>query len=124
MARKSHKKLVHEIPISDTGLHYERYLQDWGILADKGYQDLLEMLCAILPIKKSPGRALSMADEAFNRSVSSDRIIVEYYFGRLTKLWTLLDKKWRWAESLYDDFFKTGVALTNFDIKNNPLRAE
>ena len=124
MARNSHKKLVLEIQINDTGLHCERYPQYWEILADKGYQGLLEVLRAILSIKWSPGRTLSMADKVFNRNVSSDHITVENYFGRLNKLWTLQGTKWRWAESLYDDVFCIGVALINFYIKINPLRAE
>ena len=37
--------------LSDTGLYYDRYPNRWAVLADKGYQGLLEFLRAILPVK-------------------------------------------------------------------------
>lgn len=126
--RELHEKLLKkkesDRSIMDVGMHSERYPQDWAVLCDKGYQGLLELLRAIHPIKKPPRGALSVSDEMFNRKVSSDRIIVENYFGRLCGLWTLFSSKWRWNEGLYDDFFRAAIGLTNLHIKSNPLRQE
>ena len=110
--------------MSDLGMHHEQYPNSWAVLADKGYQGLQELLRTIHPIRKPPRGVLSISDEAFNRNVSSDRIIVENFFGRLGSLWALFSTKWRWSNNLYDDFFQAGVALTNFHIKSHPLRAQ
>lgn len=59
----------------------------------------------------------------YKNKVSSDRIIVEIVFGLLCGLWTLMSDKWRWSESLYDEFFSLSVSFTNFHIKWMPLRA-
>ena len=62
-----------------------------------------------------------MSDEAFNSRVSSDRILVEKFFGWLCNLWSLFAVKWRWNLGLYDGFFRVADALTNFHIKSHPL---
>ena len=108
----------------DVGMHADRYPQEWAVLADKGYQGLQDIVRAIIPIKRPPRGVLSMSDEAFNRRVSSDRILVENYFGRLSNLWSLFAVKWRWSLTMYDDFFQVAVALTNFHIKTHPLRSQ
>ena len=59
-----------------------------------------------------------------NRNISSDRIIVENYFGRMCCLWAVMANKWRWDEGQYDKPFKLCMALTNLHIKWHPLRDE
>ena len=62
--------------------------------------------------------------KSWNATVSSDRIIEENFFGRLTKLWGVILSKYRWSEEGYDDIFRLCVALTNFHISFHPLRDE
>ena len=38
--------------------------------------------------------------------------------------WSLLSIKWSWNLPIYDDFFKTAVALTNAYVKDHPLHCE
>lgn len=59
------------------------------MLADKGCQGAAEFSMQIHPRKKPHLGSFSTEDEAFNRKVSSDRIIVENYFGRMSSLWTV-----------------------------------
>lgn len=47
---------------------------------------------------------------------------MEKFFGRLCGLWTISSVKHRWVEDLYDDIFRFCVGLTNYHIKNHPLR--
>ncbi len=68
------------------------------------------------------GKLLTVEDEHWNASVASDRIIVENFFGRLTKLWGIISTKYRWMEEGYDDIFRLCVALTNFHVSFHPLR--
>ena len=116
------KKVVVDQSYDDNGLHEIHRMDYWGILADKGYQGASEDFRVIHPIKNPPRGVLSTEDQEFNRKVSSDRIIVENYFGRMTSLFTVLSHKYRWNEKLYDKIFKACMALTNFHIKLNPLR--
>lgn len=113
-----------EREINDDGILATRYPRRWAVLGDKGYQGIVDVTRGITPKKKLPNAVLSVADEGFNRSVSSDRIIVENYFGRVCGLWTLLSTKWRWAENLYDPFFSFGIALCNSHVRWHPLRAQ
>lgn len=85
------KKTTEEIEVPDHGLFSAEFPEMWGLLADKGYQGILEMVRGITP-KKKPGSRLGLSDETFNRQVSSDHIFVENYFGRLCGLWNLLLK--------------------------------
>ena len=73
--------------------------------------------------KKQPNRAVSLEDTTFNRRVSSDRIVVKIYFGRMGQLWTVVSNKYRWSEGTYDFIFRTCLALTNMHVRKNPLRA-
>lgn len=63
---------------------------------------------------------LSADAERKNKTISSDRIIVENFFGRLCGLWRIC-AKYRWSEDLYDDIFHVCAALTNFHIAYHPL---
>ncbi len=99
------KKSEDKILMIDAGQHADQHPHHWAILADKGYQGILEIARGIVPKKKPPRGALTLSEEGFNRSVASDRIIVENFFGRLCTLWIVVSNKWRWAEGIYDDFF-------------------
>lgn len=96
----------------------------WAVLVDKGYQGAPEFCRTIQPVKKRANQRLSLSDERFNKKVSSDRIIVENFFGRVCGLWSVLQRKWRWSEQSYDIVFRFCVALTNLHIRWHPLREE
>ena len=104
-------------------MHHDDYPNEWAVIANKGYQGLQEIHQAIIPIKRRPRQVLSASDDAFNRQVSSDRIIIENYFGRLSSLWAFFSVKWRRSLNFYEDFFQVPAALTDFNITSHPLRA-
>jgi len=95
---------------------------EWRILADKGYQGAAEHVRVIHPKKKPANGELTIVEKEFNRKLSSDRIIVENYFGRMCGLWGILSHKYKWNEANYDKWFATCLSLTNFHVKYNPLR--
>jgi hypothetical protein len=105
--------------VLDDGPMSELYPDEWAVLADKGYQGLAEHMRCIHPQK---GSHLSADAERRNKNISTDRIIVENYFGRLCGLWRICADKYRWSEDLYDDIFHVCASLTNFHIAFHPLR--
>ena len=115
-------KMTHAMTLEDTGLSREEYPVHWAIIANKGYQGAQENCRMILPNKKPRNGHLSLSQKLYNQKLSSDRIIVENFFGRLCNLWGLLQKKYRWSLDKYDLFNQLGVALTNFHILKNPLQ--
>lgn len=95
----------------------------WAILADKGYQGAHEMMRCITPYKKPRQGDLTVHQERYNKKLSSDRIIVENFFGRMQSLWGIMGTKYRWSESLYDTIAAMCVALTNVHVDKLPLRS-
>ena len=53
---------------------------------DKGYQGAADDLRAVIPKKKPVRGLLSREDEEYNKKLSSGRILVENFFGRLGSL--------------------------------------
>ena len=110
--------------MDDMGPLKETYPNQWAILADKGYQGAAEF-CRIVHPKRNPqGGFLSPAHVAENRAISSDRIIVENYFGCLCGLWNVIGMKWKWSEENYYPVFRLWLGLTNFHIRWKPLREQ
>ncbi|RHZ31905.1 hypothetical protein DYB37_012428 [Aphanomyces astaci] len=62
-------------------------MEQLAVLADKGYQGIYHNFRAVLPLKKPVGGILTFAEQAKNDRITSDRIIVKNYFGRLKTLW-------------------------------------
>lgn len=58
-----------------------------------------------------------------NERKSSDRVILEKYFGRMCQLWMILSNKYHWKEHHYDKIFKPCLLLTNMNINRHTLRA-
>lgn len=77
---------------------------------------------AIDPKKKLSLALLDAENVRYNRKISSDREIIENYFGRVCGLWDVRSSKYRWAETSYDTIFKLCVALTNLHVCCNLLR--
>lgn len=85
---------------------------------------MADTMRSIMPKKKPVGGTLTFGEEDFNRRVSSDRIIVENFFGWCCTLWATVSTKCRWGEALYDPLFRICVGLTNLHIINHPLRSQ
>lgn len=94
----------------------------WAILFDKGYVGCQQLVRAFIPKKKPIRGSLSTTDKIRNGLLSSDRVIVENWFGRLVSLWGIMFKQYRWSEGNYDTFFALCLCLTNFHILLHPLR--
>lgn len=96
----------------------------WGVLVDKGYQGIHTHLRGIHPTRKPRGGELSHTERERNKRISSDRVLVENYFGRLSSLWRVMFTTFKWNEDKYDQLVRICVALTNFHVTLSPLRAE
>ena len=112
-----------ELDIADIRILCDNYDDSWGLLAYKGYRGPGEFLRSVIPRRKPINGHFSIHDEAQNKKISSDRIIVENVFGRLCTNWNILSSKYRWAEKNYDKSFTMFISLTNLHIKWHPLRA-
>lgn len=118
------KKKDREAVDTDLGIGVDKFPGSWGILCDKGYQGANEFLRTISPHKKPIHGALSIAEAHHNDLLSSDRVIVENFFGRLCSLWTILSNKYKRDHDKYDSFFRLCLAFTNLHVFWHPLRAE
>ena len=84
---KFHKKVTQKTADQrvavDHGEGSSRHQNRWGILLDKAYIGVEEHVRGIIP-KKKPRAPYNLTREEFERNVrvSSDRVIVENYFGR------------------------------------------
>ncbi|KAE9046750.1 hypothetical protein PR003_g2377 [Phytophthora rubi] len=65
--------------LRDTGLLSAEYPDEWAVFAGKGYQGAKQHVCCINPTKDTN---LSAAVAQQNADISSDRIIVENWFGK------------------------------------------
>lgn len=108
--------------IEDFGEICSDFPKTWAIHIDKGYCGLHLDIRAIIPKKRSTSASLSNTDKSRNVNITHYRVIVENFLGRLCTF-GLFAQKWRWDESKYEMFFKTGIALTNIHIIFHSLRA-
>ena len=90
-------------------------------MADKGYQGAVEFIRAILPNK---GKTLSREDQTRNKKIAKNRIICENFYGRMKKLFKIMEVKFKWDENMYSTIFQICSALTNYHIIKYPLRNE
>lgn len=121
--RQRTRKRGSDTQIEDNGDLHEKFPNYWQVLVDKGYQGSREFIRSIHPHRKPPRGVLSHAQENYNRALSSDRIIVENYFGRLGSMWSIMSQKYMWSEDQYDDIAKLCISFTNFNVELHPLRA-
>lgn len=117
-------KQVNERTLDDHGPLKDQFPHEWALLADKGYQGLQHTCRAIIPIKITDKNRLSSQAMTTNENISSDRILVENWFGRQCTLWEIVSGKYRWNDSLYNPIYKICASLTNYHIRMCPLRAE
>ncbi|OWZ08273.1 hypothetical protein PHMEG_00019215 [Phytophthora megakarya] len=90
----------------------------------EGSTSFAAMWGAIIPKRRPRGGALTFDEESRNRRVSSARVLVENYFGRMTSLWRVCSTTFTWHESKFDRIINICVALTNFHARLHHLRAE
>jgi DDE superfamily endonuclease len=125
---QKHKRMLKKGPdeavMSDVGERWSGGAAMWAVLADKGYQGYPASLRVILPKRKPAGRELEQEDMAKNADISSDRVLVENYFGRLSSLWKVMYVTFKWNESRFDCVSRLCVALTNYHTGLMPLRAQ
>ncbi|GMF24074.1 unnamed protein product [Phytophthora fragariaefolia] len=75
------QKNVEELEIEGNGEGAAQHPIQWGVLVDKGNQGAEGVIRTIQPKRKPRGSELSHQDVARNRLVSSDRVLVENFFG-------------------------------------------
>lgn len=71
----------------DFGEGSSQYRTSWAMIVDKGYQGLSEHVRSIQPKKTPRNGELTTEDLSRNARVSSDRVLVENFFGRVCSLW-------------------------------------
>ncbi|KAE9113427.1 hypothetical protein PF005_g9790 [Phytophthora fragariae] len=78
-----------EKELVDDGALRDKYPETWVVLADEGYQGLVEDFRAITPFKKPRMGCLTIEQVNTTDGIARDRAIVENYFGRLGTLWAV-----------------------------------
>ncbi|KAF4031214.1 DDE superfamily endonuclease [Phytophthora infestans] len=82
------------------------------------------MLLVVHPQKKPCNGELTSNELAHNARVSSGRVLVENFFGRVCLLCRIMHSTFKWSESSFDSFARTCFALPNFHTDINPLRVD
>ncbi|KAH9092352.1 hypothetical protein LEN26_018454 [Aphanomyces euteiches] len=121
---KMRAKRPNDYNLLDEGPLRTEYPDEWALLADKGYQGAQNTCRSIIPTRATQSNRMSLQIEQTNERISSDRIIVEKWFGRHCTLWAICSEKFKWSNSLYDPIFKACASLTNYQIWLSPLRDE
>ena len=94
------------------------------LLFDKGYTGINRDLPQAIIVQKRPrGRQYNEQEIQFNQRVEADRVIVENYFSRLKSKFLIFYYPYRGDIEMHIVYAKIGIALTNKDILDNPLRA-
>ncbi|ETV73524.1 hypothetical protein H257_11648 [Aphanomyces astaci] len=116
------RKLENETKINDNGGLFQDIPDSRAVLVDKGYVGLTGSTRAIHPKKRPVNGVLDRADLERNTNVSSDRVIVENFFGRVCLLWKVSYSTFVWGTKCYDVIQRLTFALTNFHLALMPLR--
>ena len=59
-----------------------------------------------------------------NNRISSDRVVVENFFGRVCMLFGIICNKYRWSREKFSLIVDFCFSLTNFHIRLHPLREQ
>ncbi|ETV87366.1 hypothetical protein H257_00965 [Aphanomyces astaci] len=121
--RTSLAKMETEMAINDVGEQFDDHRGYWACLVDKGYVGIMHHTRGIYPKKKPTGGALDTDDLNRNKRVSSDRVVVENYFGRVCQLWKVSYATFTWGHDIFDGILRLTFALTNYHVTLMPLRA-
>ena len=96
----------------------------WAVLADKGYigpETDTPDFRRVTPIKKN---RLSIVDQAFNEEQRKARVPIECFFGRVMKLWGVVENVYRFNHKNFDMDFENACLLTNYHIRDHDLDDE
>ncbi|ETV91149.1 hypothetical protein H310_14160 [Aphanomyces invadans] len=77
----------HDLTINDNGELFQTFGSQRAVLVDKVYIGLANDIRAINPKKRPVNGILDRHDLDRNNAISSDRVIVENFFGRVCLLW-------------------------------------
>ncbi|RHY93403.1 hypothetical protein DYB35_010985 [Aphanomyces astaci] len=113
-----------ESVINDNGELFQDFPASWAVLVDKCYIGLTASTRAIHPKKRPSNGSLDRHDLERNANVSSDRGIVENFFGRVCLLWKISYATFVWGTKCYDAIQRLTFALTNFHLTLMPLRQD
>jgi hypothetical protein len=88
------------------------------IFADKGYIGFNDspLVKLVTPHKKPQHGFLSDAQIRSNQRLSSARVVVENYFGRLATRFHIIVRRWGFDDALYPIVFGICWALANHDV--------
>jgi hypothetical protein len=88
------------------------------ILVDKGYIGEINnpAITLVTPKKKPAGGSLDQNQMKYNQRLSSVRVMVENYFGRLQSKFHIMVRRWSSDNEFYPVIFEICCALVNFDI--------
>jgi len=92
-------------------------------MGDKGYvgpQDDTHSLTRVTPKRG----ILSQQDQVRNTSIDRERVAVEQFLGRISRLWTTMARTWRWEHGHFDTDFRIACLLTNEHISTTELDPE
>ncbi|KAF1328231.1 Tkl protein kinase, partial [Globisporangium splendens] len=96
----------------------------WGVLLDMDYQGAQTQIRTIQPKRKPRGGTLQHGDLARNVLISSDRVLVENFFGRMSQHLKVMHATCKWNKSRCDISARLCVALTNVHVHLHPLRVD
>ena len=86
------------------------------LLADKGYQGLLNLHSNSQTPKKKPKKAtLNKADQQYNRDLARRRVIAEHINRRL-KIWRILSERYRNRRQRFGLRFNLMAGLYNYEL--------
>ncbi|POM79802.1 Lamin-like protein, partial [Phytophthora palmivora] len=115
------QKTMEELEIEDNGEGGAQHPLQWGVLVDKGYQGSEGSIRTIQPKRKPRGSELSHQDVARNRLVSSDRVLVENFFGRVCMLWKAMYVTYKWNETSSAHVFESIMPTELSPIKSKRM---
>ncbi|KAF0708477.1 hypothetical protein AaE_013196, partial [Aphanomyces astaci] len=110
--------------LPDHGELSAQYREQWACLVDMGYIGIANTLRGIHPKRRPVNGVLDASDVERNRLISSDRVTMKWYFGRVCALWKASYATFTWSEKNYCAIQRTTFALTNFHLSLMPLRVE
>ena len=79
---------------------------------------------AIIPKKKTRNNPLGTDDIHRNNRISSDRVIVENFFGRVCMMFGIMAGTYRWNREKFGMIVDFCFSLANFHIRLHPLREQ
>ncbi|RHY39850.1 hypothetical protein DYB30_009111 [Aphanomyces astaci] len=110
--------------LPDHGELSNQFRGSWACLVDMGYIGIQHSLRGIHPKRRPVNGSLGASDLERNHAISSDRVIVENFFGRVCLMWQVSYSTFTWSEKNYTAIQRTTFALTYFHLSLMPLRRE